>query len=316
LIETGGALQLKEAVGDARSGAWLESVLRDVQVALRMLRKNLGFTTVATVTLALGIGATTAIFTLVEQVMLRPLPVAEPAQLWHVGQSVRCCSATGYGQNEWRFFPWEAYKLFRANTPGFEELAAFQVGSALLGVRPHGSPGAVVTANGQFVSDNFFTMLGVAALSGRLFGDGDGESGAPPVAVISFQTWQLRYGGASSVVGGIYQINGHPFTIIGVAPPGFFGVKLADSGMPDFWLPLTMEPLVVGAASRLEDSRTAWLGLIGRVRRDMDPRTLEVQLQVELREWLASHQSEMTAEERAGLEKQTVQLAPGEPVFR
>jgi predicted permease len=282
-----------------------------VQVALRMLRRSPVFTVVATVTLALGIGATTAIFTLIEQVMLRPLPVAEPDQLWRVGEQVGCCNATGYAQNEWRFFPWDAYKLFRANTPGFDELAAFQVGSAMLGVRPHGSPGAVMTANGQFVSGNFFEMLAVKASGGRVFGDADDQKGAPPVAVISFQTWQLKYGGDASVVGAIYQINGHPFTIIGVAPPGFFGVKLADSGMPDFWLPLTTEPLVAGAASRLEDSRTAWLGVIGRVRRDANPQTIEAQLQVELREWLASHQSEMTADERAVRDKQMVHLAPG-----
>jgi predicted permease len=113
------------------------------------------------------------------------------------------------------------------------------------------------------------------------------------------------------VVGGIYHINGQPFTIVGVAPPGFFGVKLAEFGMPDFWLPLTTEPLVVGAASRLEDSRTAWLGVMGRIRRDADPKTIEAQLQVELRAWLASHESDMTGEERAGRNKQTVHLAPG-----
>jgi putative ABC transport system permease protein len=290
---------------------WLDELLRDLYLALRTLRKNPGFTTVAILTLALGIGATTAIFTLVEQVMLRPLPVVEPGQLWRVGETVGCCYSSGYGQNDWRFFPWEAYKLFRANTPAFEELAAFQVGNALLGVRPHGSPGAIVTANGEFVSGNFFKTFGVAASRGRLFIDGDDQPGAPPVAVMSFHTWQEKYGADPSVVGGIEQINGHPFTIIGVAQPGFFGAKVADSGMPDFWLPLTTEPLVVGATSRLQDPGTAWLDLIGRVRRDTNPNTLEAQLQVELREWLASHRADMTAQERAGWDTQTVHLAPG-----
>ena len=298
-------------MGKARAGAWLESVLRDVQVALRLLRRSPAFTIVATVTLALGIGATTAIFTLVEQVMLRPLPVAEPERLWRVGQPVGCCNATGYAQNEWRFFSSDAYKLFRASTPAFEELAAFQVGSALLSVRPDSSPGAIATANGQFVSGNFFKMLGVTASGGRLFTDADDQKGAPPVAVISFQTWQLKYGGDPSVVGGSYQINGQPFTIVGVAPRGFFGVKLADSGMPDFWMPLSTEPLVVGDTSRLDDRRTAWLGVIGRIRADANPKSVEAQLQVELHEWLASHQNEMTGAERAGLEQQTLHLAPG-----
>jgi putative ABC transport system permease protein len=289
----------------------LDELLRDVYSALRMLRKNPGFTTVAILTLALGIGANTAVFTLVEQVMLRPLPVVEPEQLWRVGETVGCCYSSGYGQNDWRFFPWEAFKLFRANTPAFEELAAFQVGTALLGVRPHGSPGAIVTANGEFVSGNFFKTFGVTAARGRLFTDGDDQPGAPPVAVMSFHAWQEKYGSDPSVVGGIDQINGHPFTIVGVAQPGFFGAKVADSGMPDFWLPLTTEPLVVGATSRLEDPGTAWLDLIGRVRRDTNPSTLEAQLQVELREWLASHRADMTAQERAGWQKQTLHLAPG-----
>jgi len=311
LIHMGGIAQAMEALRDQRGLPWLDELLQDLRFALRMLRKHVAFATVAIFTLALGIGATTAIFTLVEQVMLRPLPVVEPDRLWRVGDRVGCCYATGYGQNEWRFFPWEAYKLFRTNTPAFEELAAFQVGSALLGVRPQGSGGAVMTANGEFVSANFFKTFGVAASRGRLFIDEDDQKGAPPVAVISFHTWQEKCGEASSVVGRVYQINGHPVTIVGVGPRGFFGAKVADSGMPDFWLPLTMEPLIIGATSRLEDPRTAWLDLIGRVRHDANPRTLEAQLQAELHAWLASHQADMTAEERAGWQKQTVHLAPG-----
>lgn len=310
-IHLGGIAQAVEAVRDQRGLPWLDELLRDVRLALRMLRKSPGFATVAILTLALGIGATTAIFTLIEQVMLRPLPVVEPEQLWRVGDTVGCCYSSGYEQNNWRFFPWEAYKLFRANTPAFEELAAFQVGNALLGVRPHGSPGAVVTANGEFVSGNFFKTFGVSAALGRLFTDGDDRKGAPPVAVISFHTWQEKYGSAPSVVGGVYQINGHPFTMIGVAQPGFFGAKVSDSDMPDFWLPLTAEPQVMGATSRLEDPGTAWLDVIGRVRHDTNPDTLEAQLRVELREWLASHLGDMSAQERAGWEKQTLHLAPG-----
>jgi predicted permease len=276
-----------------------------------MLRKNPGFTTVAILTLALGIGATTAIFTLVQQVMLRPLPVVQPDQLWRVGDAVRCCYWTGYAQNNWSFFPWEAYKLFRANTPAFEELAAFQVGNAALGVRRHGSPGPVATGNGEYVSGNFFKTFGISAWRGRLFTDADDQAGAPPVAVMSFHNWQGKYGSDPSAVGAMYQINGRPFTIIGVAPPGFFGAKVADSGMPDFWLPLTTEPLIEGATSRLKNPRSAWLDVIGRLRPDTNPKTLEAQLQVELHEWLASHVADMAPQERALWEKQTLHLTPG-----
>jgi len=297
--------------GKNREAARLETLLRDVHSALRMMRKNAGFATVAILTLALGIGATTAIFTLIEQVMLRPLPVVEPDRLWRVGDAVRCCYSTGYAQNGWSFFPAEAYRIFRVNTPAFEELAAFQIGSASLGIRRTGSPSPVATVNGEYVSGNFFRTLGISAWRGRLFTDAEDRAGAAPVAVMSFHTWQGKYGSDPAVVGAAYQINGRPLTIVGVTPPDFFGVKVADSGMPDVWLPLAIEPLIEAAASRLEKSSTAWLNIIGRVRPDTNPKTLEAQLQVELHEWLAGHVADMAPQERAVLENQTLHLTPG-----
>src|SRR5579859_3507020 len=105
----------------------LDSIWRDLRHTVRQLRRSPIFTATAVVTLALGIGATTSIFTLVQQVMLRSLPVARPEQLWRIGDEVLCCYRSGYRQNDWSFFSWEAYKHFRANTPAFENLAAFQV---------------------------------------------------------------------------------------------------------------------------------------------------------------------------------------------
>jgi predicted permease len=299
------------ATSGQREKRTFEPVLRDIRLALRSLRKNVGFTTAVTLTLALGIGATTAIFTLVHQVMLRPLPVAHPDRLWRVGEAVRCCYSTGYAQNNWSFFPWEAYELFRANTPAFEEVTAFQVGNALLAMRRHGSPGQVTTANGQYVSGNFFKTFGISAWRGRLFTDADDREGAASVAVMSFHTWEGKYGSDPSLVGPAYHINGRPFTIIGIAAPGFFGAKVADSNMPDVWLPLATEPLIEGATSRLENPRTAWLDVIGRVRPDTNPKTLEVKLQLELQEWLAGHVADMSPQERAVRDIQTLRLTPG-----
>jgi predicted permease len=293
------------------TGDSMGTLVEDSRYGLRMLRKSPGFTAVAVLTLALGIGATTAIFTLVQQVMLRSLPVVQPERLWRIGDTVSCCHWSGYAQNDWNFFSWEAYKLFRANTPAFEDLAAFQVGNAGLGVRRHGSPVPATTANGEFVSGNFFETFGISAWRGRLFTDADDREVAAPLAIMSFHTWQDKYGSDPSVVGATYQINGHPFTIIGVAPPGFFGAKVAGWGMPDFWLPLTTEPLVNGATSRLKNVGEAWLDLIGRVRPGTDPRTLEAQLQVELHQWLASRVADMTPQENALWEKQTLHLTPG-----
>ncbi len=320
-IQLGGIEQLKEQVREERLGKWLRSILSDSRFALRQLRKSPGFTSVAILTLALGIGGTTAIFTLVQQVMLQSLPVSRPEQLWRVGDATICCYSNGYSQgggdvrplNDWTLFSWEAYKVFRTGTAAFDDLAAFQVGdaNAHLGVRRAGSLASAEPRNGEYVSGNFFKTFGIAAWHGRLFDDADDAEGAPPVAVISFQAWQGKYGSDPSVVGARYDVNGHPFTIVGVAPSGFFGAKIASADMPDFWLPLATEPLIAAATSRLRNPRLAWLALIGRAHPDTNPKTLEAQLQVELHQWLTSHRADMTAQEDALLDKQTVHLAPG-----
>ena len=291
----------------------LDRIWRDVCHAVRQLRRSPGFTATAVVTLALGIGATTAIFTLLQQVMLRSLPVAHPDQLWLIGDGARCCYAKRYNQNDWSLFSWEAYRHFRAATPAFENLAAFQIGigNAGLAVRRAGSPVPAETRIGEYVSGNFFATLGISAWRGRLFTDADDREGAPPVAVMSFHTWQDKYGSDPSVIGATYQLNDHSFTILGVAPPGFFGAKIDASGMPDFWLPLATEPLIAAETSRLRNPRLAWLDLIGRVHPGTNPKTLEAQLQVELHQWLASHVPEMTQQEKALLENQTLHLTPG-----
>jgi predicted permease len=294
-------------------------VMADVKHALRRLRKSPGFAATAVVTLALGIGATAAIFTLIQQVMLRSLAVAKPEQLWRIGDAATCCYSTGYTQrnraaeNDWSLFSWDAYQHFRAGTAAFEQLAAFQVGTGngYVAVRRAGSREAVQSRLGEFVSGNFFQTFGISAWRGRLFTDADDVPGAPPVAVISFHTWQEKYGSDPAIVGAPYDVNGHAFTIIGVAPPGFFGAKVAASDMPDMWLPLATEPLIAGATSRLENPGLAWLDLIGRVRPGTNPRTLEAQLQGELRQWLASHRADMSPQERAREDEQTLHLTPG-----
>ena len=290
-----------------------------MKYALRRLKQSPAFTATAVITLALGIGATTAVFTLIQQVMLRSLPVANPQQLWRIGDAVTCCYSTGYtqrnqaAQNDWTLFSWEAYQRFRTNTSAFDELAAFQIGTGngALAVRRTGSPAPVQVRLGEYVSGNFFQTFGVSPGRGRLFTNADDTEGAPPVAVMSFHTWRDGYGSDPSVVGATYQINARAFTIIGVAPPGFFGAKADDSGMPDLWLPLTTEPLVAGATSRLKNPAVAWLDLIGRVRPGTNPKTLEAQLQVELHQWLASHREEMSAQDRMLWERQTLHLTPG-----
>jgi len=291
-------------------------MLADLRDAVRQLRKAPGFTTTALITLALGIGETTAIFTLVHQVMLKSLPVTKPSELWRIGDKARCCNWGGYTQGDdgdFALFSWEAYRHFRAHTPEFADLAALQAGNAPLGVRRAGSQAQADTRNGEYVSGNFFRTFGVQPWVGRLFTDADDQEGAPPVAVMSYRIWHDKYGADPSVVGAGYQINGHPFTVIGVAAPGFFGAKLAGWGMPDFWLPLTSELLIDGATAqpRLKRPNGNFLDLIGRVRPGVNPKSLEAKLRVELYDWLASHVPDMEPSEKQLWQQQTLHLTPG-----
>ncbi|PWU06445.1 MAG: permease, partial [Terriglobia bacterium] len=289
-------------------------MLADLREALRQLRKAPGVTTTAIITLALGIGATTAIFTLVHQVILKSLPVTKPEELWKIGDKNRCCNWGGYIQGDdgaFSLFSWEAYKNFRSHTPEFTDLAALQAGNAALGVRRAGSRAQADTRNGEYVSGNFFQTLGVQPWIGRLMTDADDHEGAPPVAVMSYRIWREKYASDRSVVGASYQINGHPFTVIGVAPPGFYGAKLAGWGMPDIWLPLTTEPLIDGATARLKRPNANFLDLIGRVRPGVNPKSLEAKLKVELHDWLASHVPDMEPREKQLWRRQTLHLVPG-----
>ena len=289
-------------------------MLADLRDAGRQLRKAPGFAATAIVTLALGIGATTAIFTLVHQVMLKSLPVVKPDELWRIGDKVRCCNWGGYTQgddNDFALFSWEMYNNFRAHTPEFTDLAALQAGNGALGVRRAGSQAPVDTRNGEFVSGNFFRTFGIQPWIGRLTTDEDDREGAPPVAVMSYRIWQTKYGSDPSVVGATYQINGHPFTVIGVTPPGFFGAKVAGWGMPDLWLPVTTEPMIDSEAPRLKRPNENWLDLIGRARPGVNPRTLEAKLRVEFHDWLASHVQDMEPGEKQLWQQQTLHLIPG-----
>ena len=289
-------------------------MLTDLRDAVRQLRKAPSFTAAGLITLALGIGATTAIFTLVHQVMLKSLPVAKPSELWRIGDKVRCCNWGGYTQGDdgdFALFSWEAYRNFRAHTPEFEDLAALQAGNSSLGVRRAGSQAQVDTRNGEYVSGNFFRTFGVQPWIGRLLTDEDDQEGAPPVAVMSYRIWHDKYGSDPSVVGAGYQINGNPFTVVGVAAPGFFGAKLSGWGMPDFWLPLTTELLIDKETARLKRPNTNFLDLIGRVRPGVNPKSLEAKLKVELYDWLASHVPDMEPGEKQLWQQQTLHLISG-----
>ena len=290
----------------------MQALLQDMRYALRQLRKSPGFTLTAVVTLALGIGATSAIFTLVHAVMLKSLPGTNPAELYRIGDKVHCCNWGGYTQfEEYSLFSDELYLTFRKNTPAFQDLAAFQGGSVGLAVRRAGTAQAAETRNGNFVSGNFFKTFGIGPWMGRVITDADDRDEASPVAVMSYHTWQQKYGAEPSVVGSAFQINGKSFTVIGIAPPGFYGADLRSWAMPDFWMPLSTEPLLDGQTSRLKTPNQNWLDVIGRVRPGTDTKALEAQLKVELRQWQTSHLAEMSPQDKEYMPKQALHLTAG-----
>jgi len=280
----------------------------DVRYAIRQFAQAPGFTATAVLTLALGIGATTAIFTLVHAVLLKSLPVAEPSELYRIGTVENCCVNGGL-QDDWSLFSHDKYMAFRDGTPGFSELAAFQAGRSLAGVRRSGSNEPAESQRIQYVSGNYFSMFGIGAYLGRVFTPEDDRKGAEPIAVMSYRTWQQRYGLDASVVGSTFTFNGQPFTVVGVTPPGFYGDRLEST--PAFWIPLQDEPLLDRTAVLLDFPTSDWLDLIGRIAPGADPRQIEAQLQVELRQWLLSPIAKLDAGERALVPKQTLHLSPG-----
>jgi putative ABC transport system permease protein len=285
-------------------------IFEDIRYALRQFRKTPGFTVTAILTLALGIGATTAIFTLIHAVLLKSLPVASPSELIRIGDNENCCINGGL-QDDWSLFSTEQYREFRDHTPGFSNLAAFQAGRSVLGVRRAGSDHPAESFGGEFVSGNAFDTFGLSAWAGRLLHSADDDKGAPPVAVMSYRTWQQKFGSDRSVVGSSFLINGQMFTIVGITPPGFFGERLT-SDPASFFLPLSASPLIEnGSFNVLDSPELDWLNLIGRIQAGANKKQMEAQLQVELRQFLQSPLSKLDKSAFSLIPKQTLHLSYG-----
>jgi predicted permease len=297
-------------------------MLTDIRNAFRQLRKSPGFAITAILTLALGIGATTAIFTLVNAVLLRALPVKDPAQLWRVGDNEQCCNngglptpansnpADGGKANDWSLFSYEQYREFRSNTPGFESLAAFQSTDETMAVRRAGRHHPAQPLYAEFVSGNSFDTLGLRPYAGRLLGPSDDVRGANPVAVMSFRTWQEQFGSSPSVIGSSFVVNGHPVTVVGIAPPGFFGERLTETP-PSLWLPLYLDSVLIPQTDQFDHPETQWLNLIGRVAPGTPIAPIQARMNVELIQFLRSPLSKIIGPNRVLIPKQYLRLAPG-----
>jgi predicted permease len=285
----GNSLRLREESREAWGWNWLEHFFQDTRLALRQLRKSPGLTIVAILTLALGIGANTAIFTLVNAVLLKSLPVANPGQLYSLGDTKKCCDTTDFGdiRDNFALYSFPLYKQLRDNTPEFSELAAFQSAPANLSVRRSGVAAAAEPYFGEIVSGNYFATFGVGAFAGRMLTPEDDQPTAAPVAVISYRTWHLHYGDDPAIVGAKFTFNGLPATIVGVAPPSFYGDSLR-SNPPDFWVPLAMEPPLSPDNALLNRTSHYWLYVMGRLRPEAQPAQAQARVMVEIQQWLTN----------------------------
>jgi predicted permease len=282
--------------------------------ALRQLRKSPGFAVTVILTIALGIGANTAIFTLVHAVLLRSLPVRDPHGLFEIGDNTRPGISDGFpdpdldGAGDFAMFSNELYKHLKATTPQIAEVAAMSAPDLTMSVRQ--SNAAARAERVEYVSGNYFDLLGIGPFAGRVLRQGDNTPGAAPVAVLSYAAWQSIYAGDPNIVGQTLSVQGHPFTIIGVGPSGFFGDRI-DPKPPALWIPLETEPLLTGAQSMLRTKSANWLNLLARFQPGTNVQALEAQMTANLQHWMADIPAYTENGAAAQIPRQHILIVPG-----
>jgi predicted permease len=304
-LSLGGAEQIKESVQDHRGLPVIESLWQDVRYGARMLRKSPGFTAVAVLTLALGIGANTAIFSLVNAVLLKTLPVAHPHELILFSDAPGSGSNSGDQTGKWDRFSSVDYKYFSDHNHSFKDLCAYQTYDERVKIRVSGAKESRDFAVARMVSGNFFTFLGLHPPAGRLFSLQDDQPSATPVAVLSYAYWNAKFQADPALMGQAVQLNGNSFTIIGVAPKDFSGLGFRP---PDIWLTLSAQPVVESARPYSEDPREYWLNIVGREKPGISMGQAQADVNILLKQDL---NSQLRRERDEKIANSHVQLAPG-----
>ncbi len=294
----------------------METLWQDIRYGFRGLLKRPAFTIIALVILALGIGANTAIFTLINAVVLKPLPVSKPEELVlfndAADEGTSTMSDGDIPAGRARRFSYAIYKHFREHDPSFQELSAFRSGESRLSVRRPDAPAgeAAQRASGHLVSGNYFAVLGVGAAQGRVLTNEDDQPAAPPAAVISHPYWEQKLNSDPQIVGKSLLLNGTSFTVVGVMPPQFFGIRVRRS--PDFWLPLVFQPQIELRKAYHEDQNVYWLNMIGRLKPGTELAQAQAGVNVEFRQFLTDRAgSQLDDDSRLAIQNVFVGLAPG-----
>jgi macrolide transport system ATP-binding/permease protein len=315
IVTFGGIESVRAQSHEQRPSFFLGTLLQDVSYALRQLRKSRGFTVTAVLTLALGIGGNAAIFTLVNAILLKNLPVVDPSTLIRIGNTTECCvndgTAEDYGTAEegsYALFDTETWRQLQKNAPEFEELAAMESGFGTIIARP-GKSQEARSVTGEFVSGNYFRTFGLQTSMGRLFTDADNVIGAPLVAVMSYNTWQNNYGSDPSIVGSTFWINTKAVTITGIAPKGFYGDRLS-SAPPDFYLPIESVPVLTNRTF-VHEPGMRWLYIIGRLKPGVATAPLQAKITGLVRQSLAPTTAFSDEQGKRALARAHVVLSPG-----
>ena len=288
----------------------IQNTMQDLRYSLRQLRKSPAFTITAVITLALGIGANAAIFTLVQGILLKSLPVVDPSSLYRVGDTDDCCVNGGYpnGHGDFALYSYDLFLHLQSSAPEFEQLAAMQAGNNTFPVR-RGTEQAK-EMRGEFVSGNYFSTLGINPYQGRLLSTSDDTPNAVPVMVLNYQTWQTGFAADPSIVGSTLLVQGHPFVVAGIAPRRFFGDRVMQDP-PAFWVPLNSEPIISGPTAILHHQDSNWLYAIGRLRPGVSVPALQARLSAALRQWLATRPAYTDNGLSSIIPNQHVTIVPG-----
>lgn len=301
-LQFGGLEQLKDDCRDVRRTHLLETALQDLRFALRLFRRSPGFSVVAIACLALGIGANAAIFSVMDALMLRLLPVVHPEQLMLFGEGHAIGVNDDFPHSSPDLFSLPFYRQISANSDVFSGVAAVESMASEVHARFNNAASASEPLKVRLVSANYFALLGVRTAAGRLFSPRD-----TAVAVMRYGYWKRRFANDPSVIGSAVSFNGSVFTIIGVADPEFFGTEVGDP--PGVWIPLAMQPRVQPWLNNPLRAETQSVWLIGRAKPGVTIADAQANTNVRFQQWLHALAGPSPSPERiADIRKVTVKL--------
>jgi predicted permease len=287
----------------------MSRILQDLRYALRQLRKSPGFTTITVLTLALGIGANTAIFTVVNALLLKMLPVKDPQELVVVGNPADPNQRSN-GTPQTDVFSCPLYRELRDQNSVFTGLSA--AGSdhhIVVDTGQGGSADEKVT--GRMVSGNYFSVLGLNAAAGRLFSDSDDTAeNANPVVVLGYSYWKRKFASSPTIIGKGIRLNGYSFAVVGVVPPGFEGDVVGEQMA--LYVPLSMQPEIVRGRHWRNAGNTSWLSLIGRLKSGVTPAQAQANLNVIFQQAIkGDYGAALSADDRNAIRNLHIAVSPG-----